>query len=67
MSVHPSLKTKGSVGEKRNVMKRYERIDQLKKEGRYKDGDKAWGLPKTKPVELASASFQCLKPDFRYV
>ena len=33
MSVHPSLKTKGSVGEKRNVMKRYERIDQLKKEG----------------------------------
>ncbi len=51
MSVHPSLKTKGSVGEKRNVMKRYERIDQLKKEGRYKDGDKAWGLPKTKPVE----------------
>ena len=27
MSVHPSLKTKGSVGEKRNVMKRYERID----------------------------------------
>ncbi len=51
MSVHPSLKTKGSVGEKRNVMKRYERIDQLKKEGRYKDGDKAWGLPKTKPVD----------------
>ena len=67
MSVHPSLKTKGSVGEKRNVMKRYERIDQLKKEGRYKDGDKAWGLPKTKPVESASARFQCLKPDFRYV
>ena len=51
MSVHPSLKTKGSVGEKRNVMKRYERIDQLKKEGRDKDGDKAWGLPKTKPAE----------------
>ena len=51
MSVHPSLKTKGSVGEKRNVLKRYERIDQLKKEGRYKDGDKAWGLPKTKPAE----------------
>ena len=25
MSVHPSLKTKGSVSEKRNVLKRYER------------------------------------------
>ena len=51
MSVHPSLKTKGAVSEKRNVLKRYERIDQLKKEGRYKDGDRAWGLPKTKPQE----------------
>ena len=33
MSVHPSLKTKGAVSEKRNVLKRHERIDQLKKEG----------------------------------
>ena len=49
MSVHPSLKTKGSVSEKRNVLKRHERVDKLKKEGRFKDGDKAWGLPKTKP------------------
>ena len=32
MSVHPSLKTKGSVSEKRNVLKRYERVDKLKKE-----------------------------------
>lgn len=48
MSVHPSLKTKGSVSEKRNVLKRFERIDQLKKEGRFKDGDRVWGLPKTK-------------------
>lgn len=49
MSIHPSLKTKGSVSEKRNVLKRFERVDKLKKEGRLKDGDKAWGLPKTKP------------------
>ncbi len=49
MSIHPSLKTKGAVSERRNVLKRYERIDLLKKEGRYKDGDRAWGLPKTKP------------------
>ena len=51
MSVHPSLKTKGAVSEKRNVLKRHERIDLLKKEGRYKDGDRAWGLPKTKPQD----------------
>ena len=51
MSVHPSLKTKGAVAERRNVMKRFERIDLLKKEGRFKDGDSAWGLPKTKPLD----------------
>ena len=51
MSVHPSLKTKGAVSERRNVLKRFERIEQLKKEGRLQDGDKAWGLPKTKPQD----------------
>jgi small basic protein (TIGR04137 family) len=51
MSVHKSLKTKGQVGQKRNVLKRFERVDALKEEGRYKDGDKVWGLPKTKIVE----------------
>ena len=49
MSIHPSLKTKGAVGEKRNVLKRFERIDILKGRGKYKDGNKVWGLPKTKP------------------
>ena len=51
MSVHPSLKTKGATAEKRNVMKRFERIDALKAEGRYAEGKKVWGLPKTKVVE----------------
>lgn len=51
MSVHPSLKTKGNIAAKRNVMKRYERIDALREQGRYKEGQKVWGLPKTKPVE----------------
>lgn len=51
MSVHPSLKTKGATAEKRNVMKRFERINVLKEEGRYEDGKKVWGLPKTKVVE----------------
>ena len=51
MSVHPSLKTKGAIGAKRNVLKRFERIDILKESGKYKDGDKVWGLPKTKPKD----------------
>ena len=51
MSVHKSLKTRGQVGQKRNVLKRFERVDVLKEEGRYKDGDKVWGLPKTKVSE----------------
>ena len=51
MSIHPSLKTKGAVSETRNVLKRYERVDKLKKQGRFKDGDCAWGLPKTKPED----------------
>jgi len=49
MSLHPSLKTKGAVGMKRNVLKRFERVDILKENGRYKDGQRVWGLPKTKP------------------
>ncbi|MEA2011968.1 MAG: small basic protein [Verrucomicrobiota bacterium] len=47
MSLHSSLK-RNSITAKRNVMKRFERIDKLKDDGRWKDGDKVWGLPKTK-------------------
>ena len=48
MSQHPSLKVGGKIRKKRNVLKRYERIDILSKEGRWKEGDKVLGLPKTK-------------------
>ena len=51
MSIHPTLKVRGSVAAKRNVLKRFERIDLLKKNGRIKEGEKVWGLPKTKPEE----------------
>lgn len=51
MSVHPSLKVRGQVAAKRNVLKRFERIDILKKRGRVKEGDKVWGLPKTRVDE----------------
>lgn len=51
MSRHPSLKVSGKIRVKRNVLKRYERIDILSADGRWKEGDKVLGLPKTKPVD----------------
>ena len=48
MSQHSSLKSVGKLSTKRNVLKRFERIEVLKKEGRYKDGQRVFGLPKTK-------------------
>ncbi len=51
MSRHPSLKIKGKIKAKRSVLKRYERVDELKKKGTLKDGDRVFGLPKTTPPE----------------
>ena len=48
MSIHRSLKVKGNIAGKKNVLKRFERVDQLIKEGRLKAGDPVLGLPKTK-------------------
>lgn len=50
MSRHPSFgkSSKGNV--KRNVLKRYERIEKMRKLGKWKDGEdtKVTGLPKTR-------------------
>ena len=51
MSRHPSLKGSTKIVQKRNVLKRYERINVLMKEEKWKEGDKALGLPKTKVVQ----------------
>ncbi len=52
MSVHRSLRNSGGgLKVKRSVMKRHERVDELKKQGRWKQGDKVFGLPKTKQAE----------------
>ncbi|WP_372807080.1 small basic protein [Pontiella sp.] len=51
MSMHSSLKGASKIRAKRNVLKRFERIDSLKKDGRWKEGDRALGLPKTKPED----------------
>lgn len=51
MSQHPSLRVGGKVRTKRNVLKRFERINQLTSEGRWAPGKKVLGLPKTKVME----------------
>ncbi|MCP3965010.1 MAG: small basic protein [Lentisphaerae bacterium] len=47
MSQHPSLRVGGKIRKKRNVMKRFERIDALRAEGKITE-EKVLGLPKTK-------------------
>ncbi len=49
MSMHPSLKIASKIKVKRNVLKRFERVELLKKDGRWQEGDRGYGLPKTKP------------------
>ncbi len=49
MSMHRSLKSASKIAAKRNVLKRYERIDLLQARGQWKPGDKVHGLRKTNP------------------
>ena len=49
MSQHQSLKGANKIQARRNVLKRFERVEILKKQGRWKSGDRVFGLPKTKP------------------
>jgi small basic protein (TIGR04137 family) len=49
MSQHKSLQGISGIVVKRNVLKRFERIDLLKKRGQWKTGDRVTGLRKTKP------------------
>jgi small basic protein (TIGR04137 family) len=47
--MHRSLKAGSKISTRRNVLKRFERIEVLKEEGKWKEGDRGRGLPKTKP------------------
>ena len=49
MSQHTSLKGSSKITAKRNVLKRFERVNLLKKRSLWKDGDRGLGLRKTKP------------------
>ncbi len=49
MSQHNSLQSRKGVAVRRNVLKRFERVEILKKRGQWKEGDRIVGLRKTKP------------------
>jgi small basic protein (TIGR04137 family) len=51
MSQHKSLRGSSKIIAKRNVLKRYERVELLHKRGEWKEGDRVVGLKKTKPEE----------------
>jgi small basic protein (TIGR04137 family) len=51
MSQHRSLKGSSKIVAKRNVLKRFERINLLAQRGQWKSGDRGLGLRKTKPAE----------------
>lgn len=49
MSQHPSLRATSTLGAKRSVLKRYERVAILRAKGQWKAGDRVTGLRKTTP------------------
>ena len=55
MSQHASLKGSGKITSKRNVLKRFERVNLLQTRGEWKEGSRGLGLKKTKPE--ASGNF----------
>lgn len=49
MSQHKSLQGPRGIVVKRNVLKRFERVELLKKRGQWQEGDRVVGLKKTEP------------------
>ena len=49
MSQHRSLKGTSTIATRENVMKRFERVELLRKRGQWKKDSKVISLPKTKP------------------
>jgi small basic protein (TIGR04137 family) len=49
MSQHKSLRGSSTIEAKRNVLKRFERVDLMKKRGQWKPNMRVIGLSKTKP------------------
>lgn len=51
MTQHNSFKLAGGATKNRTVLKRFERVDLLKKRGEWSEGQRVSGLKKTKPEE----------------
>ena len=50
MSMHKSLVTKNKLERQRSVLTRAERLKILGEDGRWKDGDSVFGLPKVRTI-----------------
>ena len=48
MSIHKSLKLKNTLARERSVLTRWERIEKLKDQERWDEGDRVTGLPKVR-------------------
>ncbi len=54
MAIDKSLRRKGRLVRSRNVLKREERIDQMKRDETWKEGRSPIGLPKTRVVKVSA-------------
>ena len=52
MSQHPSLRSASKSKQHRNVFKRYERLEILEKEEKWKPGDSVFGILKVKSIKM---------------
>ncbi|HBE70585.1 MAG TPA: small basic protein [Planctomycetaceae bacterium] len=53
MTLDKSLKVSGGAIKTRNVLTRVERIKQMQKQDRWKEGDPIMGMPKTRVVKVS--------------
>ncbi len=67
MSKHSTLKATGTVGGKRSVLKRFERVKLMKERGQWKQGQSPIGLPKTKFEARFGSQMQLSVPSGGYL
>lgn len=54
VAIDKSLKRKGRLVRSRNVLKREERVNQMKSQETWKEGQSVIGLPKTRVIKIAA-------------
>lgn len=62
MTIHRSLKVKGSLLRSRNVWTRIERLEALKKKGEWNEGESIYGLRKVR-TQFAVKKVKKSKPE----